>query len=247
MIKNLLRQSSKYTHKHSPFIMTMAGIIGVGVTSYLTAQASFKAARAIDEAEATGGISDDPVQRLKEQTQLTWRFYIPPVTAGVVSVGAIAYANRLGNRRTAAAISAYTVIDQAFNQYQNKVREEIGAHKEQVLRDDIARDRVAANDPSNLVIIGTGESLCCELLTGRYFMSDMETLRKAQNDINARVVSDLYVSLDEFYYLVGLKPTAHSAELGWDSDRLMELEFSSVLSPEGKPCIAFNFNYTKPI
>jgi hypothetical protein len=89
--------------------------------------------------------------------------------------------------------------------------------------------------------------MCCELYTRRYFMCDMEQLRKAQNDINAQIVNDLYVTLDEFYDKISIMPTAHSSELGWDSDRLMELEFSTVLSEDGRPCLAFDYNYIKPI
>ncbi len=75
----------------------------------------------------------------------------------------------------------------------------------------------------------------------------METLRKAQNDVNARVVNDMYVTLDEFYDIVGLSHTSNSNNLGWDSTKLMELLFSTVLGEGGEPCLAFEYNYTKPL
>lgn len=247
MINDVIRQANKYTHKHSPIIMTIIGVAGVATTGYLTATASFKAARAIDADESVGGISDDPVQRFKEQARLTWAFYIPPVTTGVITIGAIAYANRLGSKRTAAAISAYTVTERAFSEYRRKVIEEIGSHKEQVLRDDIVQREVGGFNTETVIISGTGDVVCCELHTRRYFMSSMESLRKAQNDINARVMSEMYVTLDEFYDLIGLRPTAHSGELGWDSDKLLELDFSAAMTDDGRPCIAFDYNYVKPI
>ena len=247
MIKDFIRKTNKYTHRHSPLIMTGIGVVGVATTAYLSAAAAFKAARAIDEDEAKMGISNDPTQRFKEQARLTWKFYIPPVTTGIVTVGAIAYANKLGSKRTAAAVSAYTLTERAFAQYRDKVVEEIGSHKEQVIRDDIARAEVAKKTSETIILAGSGEVLCCELYTHRYFMSSMENLRKAQNDINAMIMSELYISLDEFYYAIGLPSTAHSAELGWDSDKLMELEFSTVLTEDGRPCLSFNYNYIKPI
>lgn len=247
MISNFIANTNKYTTRHSPVIMTGIGVAGVLTTAYLAASAGFKAARAIDEDEAKMGISDDPAQRFKEQARLTWQFYVPPVITGAATIGAFAYASRLGAKRTAAAVSAYTITEQAFSRYKEKVVEELGPHKEQVIRDDIARDLVAQKASSEVVILGRGEVLCCEMHTRRYFMCDMEQLRKAQNEINAEINTQLYVSLDEFYDLVGLPPTAHSSELGWDSDRLMELEFSTVMSEDGRPCLAFDYNYVKPI
>jgi hypothetical protein len=78
-------------------------------------------------------------------------------------------------------------------------------------------------------------------------MSDMETLRKAQNDVNMAIFDQIYVTLDYFYSLIGLSTTSHSNELGWDSDRLLELEFSTTLTENGKPCLTFCYNYLKPI
>ncbi len=98
-----------------------------------------------------------------------------------------------------------------------------------------------------MIIVGNGTVLCCELYTNRYFRSDMESLRKAQNDINAMIISDLYVTLDEFYNLIGLPYTSKSSDLGWNFDKLMELQFSTVLSEGGEPCLAFDYNYTKSI
>lgn len=247
MISDFIANTNKYTHRHSPVIMTGIGVAGVVTTAYLAVSAGFKAARAIDEDEAKMGISDDPKQRLKEQVRLTWQFYIPPVVTGAATIGAFTYANRLGAKRTAAAVSAYTITERAFAQYKDKVVEELGPHKEQVIRDDIARDMVSKKDSAEVIVVGRGEVLCCEMHTRRYFMCDMEHLRKSMNEINAEINSQLYVSLDEFYDLIGLSPTAHSSELGWDSERLMELEFSTVMTEDGRPCLAFDYNYVKPI
>lgn len=239
MLQDFIRQANKYSHKHSPFIMTAVGVAGVVTTAYLTGVASWRARGALE--------NEAPDMPLQEKAKLTWQFYIPPAATGIATIGAIAYASRLGSRRTAAAVSAYTITERAFAQYKEKVVEQIGPHKEQVIRDDIARDTVAQKGPTEIILAGSGEVMCCEFHTRRYFMSDMETLRRAQNKVNAQINSELYVSIDEFYDLIGLQSTAHSNSLGWNSDRLMELEFSTVLSQDGRPCLAFDYNYLKPI
>jgi hypothetical protein len=71
-------------------------------------------------------------------------------------------------------------------------------------------------------------------------------LRKAQNEVNALLVESGYVPLFEFYERIGLPYTSASGELGWEI-KLMDLRFSSCLSENGEPCLAFEYNYVKPI
>lgn len=247
MLADLVKRAGQLTNRQSPAILTALGITGVITTAYLAAKASFKASDVIRADEIKNGEIVDPIDRLKYYTPKVWQLYIPAGVAGATTIGAIVYSNRLSSSRTAAAVSAYALTEKAFSQYREKVVDEIGKHKEQFVRDDIARDIVAENPPGKTIVIGSGEVLCCELHTGRYFMSDMEKLKRAQNEINLQSLHDLYVTLDSFYEFIQIPTTAHSSELGWDSDKLMELEFSTVLTDDGRPCLAFNYNYIKPI
>jgi hypothetical protein len=75
----------------------------------------------------------------------------------------------------------------------------------------------------------------------------METLKKAENTINHKINHELYVRLDDFYDLLGLEPTSISNDLGWDSDKLLELQFTPVFSEDGEPCLAFEYSYLKSL
>lgn len=72
----------------------------------------------------------------------------------------------------------------------------------------------------------------------------MEGLRKAENDLNGQVLNDYYASLSDFYNLIGLPATSMSDDVGWNSDKQLKLQFSSVLTVEGRPCLSFTFNTT---
>ena len=226
---------------NSPEILTAMGVSGVITTSYFTAKATKQACGMLE--------SEDPYMPFKERAKIVWKCYIPAGVSGVVTIGCIIGASKSNARRTAAAVTAYSVTEKAFSEYKEKVVEEFGKNKEEKVREAIAQDHVEKNPPgsSEVIMIGTGQVLCCELYTHRYFKSDMEALRKAQNDINAMIVNGLYVTLDEFYDLIGLTHTSSSNELGWDSDRLLELRFTPVLAEGNEPCIAFEYNYVKPL
>ncbi len=240
-LSTLFTRVTQTLKSNSPEILTALAVSGVVTTAYLAGKASFQAA---------GKLSDQsPHMSNKDRAKIVWKLYIPATISGAATIVCIVGATRTQSRRTAAAVTAYSLTEKAFTEYKEKVVEQIGKGKEQKIRDDIAQEAVLANPhkTKEVVIVGPGQVLCCELYTHRYFRSDMETLRKAQNDLNARINSDRYVPLFEFYELVGLPYTSASNELGWDSDKQVELRFSTVLSENGEPCLAFDYNYVKPI
>lgn len=246
-ISTNLRRVAKSTNKRSPILFAAAGIIGTAVTAYLSGRASWKAANIIRDAEEEHAVAADPIQRTKERVKAVWPLYIPTVLSGTGTVASIAMSNKVWAGRTAAAVSAYAFTENAFSEYKAKVVEQIGSNKELAIRDKIAEEKVHSNTPDKTIVLGSGQVMCCELYTKRYFMSDMETLKRSLNEVNAMIITDLYVTLDTFYDMVGLPHTSHSNELGWDSGKLLELVFSTVLSEDGRPCIAFDYSYIKPI
>jgi hypothetical protein len=240
----LLRTNAK---EHSPIILSAAAGVGTLATAYLAGRASFQAARIIDANEAFLEPLTDRKERFIERTKLVWKLYIPTAISATSTVTLIIGANRVGAKKALAAQTALTVSQQLYSEYRDKVIEEYGERKDQSIRDSIAEDRVKNSPGSGLVISGPGNVLCCELFTGRYFNSDMETLRKSQNDINAKLNAHDYATFDDFYYMVGLSKTSSSSQIGWKSTKLMALEFSTVLTEDGRPCLAFEYNYTEPL
>lgn len=247
-LNHLMEQAFKQVKSHAPEIFTALSVAGVGATAYLTGKAAYQAAY-INSMNDDGGISSrDPKERRKEQVKNTWRLYVPAVASGAITVGCILGSAKTNSRRTAAAVTAYSLTEKAFSEYKEKVVEQFGANKEQTIRDELAQEKVANNPPkSEIVVLGDGHVMCCELYTQRYFRSARPALDKACNDINAKIIRDVYVTLDEFYDLIGLSYTSDSDRLGWDSTKLLELTFSTIFGPNSEPCLAFEYNYVKPL
>jgi|SRR5580765_366740 Family of unknown function (DUF6353) len=244
-IGRLLRTNTK---EHFPIILSAAAGIGVLATAYLASAASVEAANVIRNYEEQNPPSDDPKERLIERTKLVWKLYIPAGISAASTITCIIGANRVEAKKTIAAQTAFAVSQRVYSDYRDKVIEEYGERKDQSIRDKIADDRVKSSAPSKDVLIsGPGNVLCCELFTGRYFSSDMESLRKAQNELNAKLLAHDYATFDDFYYMVGLSRTSSSGQIGWRSNRLMDLQFSTVLTEDGRPCLAFDYNYTEPL
>lgn len=243
-LSTIIRRAGKLISDNSPAILTASAVVGTVATAYLTGRASFRIAEEIivNESRLNESLTvRERVQFVYEEG--LWKQYIPPVLTGMTAIAFIIAANRVGARRTAAAMAAFALSEKALDEYKDKVVERIGKGKEQKIRDEVAQDHVTKHPaPADIILHEGGLSvLCCDLFTGRYFVSDMQTLRSVENDINHQIIGDMYVSLSEFYDSIGLEKTSMSDDFGWNLDKLLELEFSTALTPSGKPCLTMNF------
>lgn len=247
-MKKTLNVLQSLLKRNSPVILSSTAITGVITTAYLTGRAAWNSQYKLYAYDPVGGYLTKR-EKLQRDFKLLWKDYIPAAASGAVTIGCIIGVTRVTNKRAAVAQAAFIMSERAYSEYRDKVIEEYGERKDQGIRDSIAEDKIRKNPPptTGVLIMGSGNILCCELHTGRYFASDMESLRKAQNDLNARLIGQDACNLDDFYYLVGLSPTAHSGDLGWNSDKMLELEFTSVLTEDGRPCLAVGYNYTRPL
>lgn len=238
---DILKRVGKYTADNSPAILSAIGAAGVVTTAYLTGKAAFKVGRIIAEEE--GPLHKMPTtQRLK----LAWPHFVPAIGVGCISVGCIIMANGINTRRAAGLATAFALSERAFDEYKDKVVEKLGDSKERDLRDEIAQDRITkSSNLGDTIIVGEGSVLCFESFTGRYFLSSMEELKKAQNNVNYKVLNDYYASLTDLYNEIdGLDRTDYSDEVGWNSDKMLELSFSATITESGKPCIVVRYEVT---
>lgn len=237
----------KFVLDNAPTIATAVGVAGTITTAVLSGQATYKAYIRVENANIEAERMNEPPLDKKEILREVWTLYIPPVVIGSLTIASIVSANRIGTKRAAALAAAYSLSEKTLAEYKEKVTEKLGEKKEQKVRDEIAQERVNKNPLSNeVVILGTGEVLCYDSWTGRYFMGDMEKIRKAENEINKQILDYGYASLSDFYDKIGLQPTAMSEELGWKYENMCAVQFSTVLSEDGRPCISIAYS-TEPV
>lgn len=237
---NVLQTISSVVNRNAPTILTVVGTAGVFATAVLTGKATLEAADKVKRLEKS---VDRPLTKV-EIIQVSWRYFIPPAMLAIGTSAAIIGMHNIHTKRATALLSAYSITDTAFREYQSKVAGVLGEKKERALREEIAADQIRKNPPPEnreTIVIGNGTVLCYETSTGRYFWSDMEKIRQAQNTINARIIHDMYASQNEFYSLIGIPSTTLGDQLGWNIDSLMEVVFGSELDPEGRPCLSVDY------
>lgn len=245
-------------NENSTTILTGVGVAGTVATAVLTGRASFKAANIIAKesafAETELRVVDEsgekselaiPASKLSrtQKTLLVWPQYIPPVAVGAVTVTSIVMAHRISAKKIAGLVVASTISERAFQEYKEKVVEKLGAHKESAIQDEIAQDRVTNNPPSNQVIIsGSGDVLCFEPLTGRYFNSTIENIKRAENKVNYEIIHYDYCSLTYFFEEIGLAPTEYSDMVGWNVSNRLEIKFTTAMAEDNsRPCLVIGY------
>lgn len=239
--KGLVKIAQERFLKNSPQILTGIGVAGVFATAILAVRATPKAVKILEEAQA---ITADKLSKT-DAIRLCWKEYIPATIMGVVTSACIICSCRIHTRREVALLSLYSLTESALREYQNKVREMIGSGKESKVRDSIASDRIKQNPLAinDVIITGSGNVLCYDSPSGRYFRSDIEKIKRKENELNMRLRTEMVLTLNDLYYELGLQGTKLGEGLGWDIEKaLLTLAYSSQLTENGEPCLVIDYD-----
>lgn len=249
---NLSKVAKNMQHtlgKYSPQILTGIGVAGMITTVVLAVKATPKALELIEDKKEE---LDAGKLTVVDTVKTAWKPYVPAVVTGVLSTVCIIGGNAVGTRRTAALAAAYKISETALHEYKDAVVETIGEEKAKEVKEKVAQNKLDKNPvvEKQIIVTNKGTFLCYDSLSGRYFQSDMETIRKAQNDINDYLFSEDYASLNMFYDFLGLEHTRLGAELGWKIDSgTLQIEFDSTLASDksqgiapGTPCLVLDYN-----
>lgn len=249
---NLSKVAKNMQHtlgKYSPQILTGIGVAGMITTVVLAVKATPKALELIEDKKEE---LDAGKLTVVDTVKTAWKPYVPAVVTGVLSTVCIIGGNAVGTRRTAALAAAYKISETALHEYKDAVVETIGEEKSKEVKEKVAQNKLDKNPvvEKQIIVTNKGTFLCYDSLSGRYFQSDIETIRKAQNDINDYLFSEDYASLNMFYDFLGLEHTRLGAELGWKIDSgTLQIEFDSTLASDksqgiapGTPCLVLDYN-----
>lgn len=236
-LKRTIKSAGRVLTKYSPGILTGIGITGMIGATFMAVKATPKALYLIEAKKEEAEVEElTPVETIKT----CWKCYIPATLTTVLSAVCLIGASTVSAKRNAALATAYSISEAALREYQEKVVEVIGEKKEKAVRDAVAKDQIE-RDPvtkSEIVIIDSNSNtLCYEPLSGRYFKSTIDKIKKAEIKLDRQMIQEMYVSLNDFYWEIGLDGTDLGDQMGWNlSKGYMDLSFSSQLADDGTPC-----------
>lgn len=243
-LKGLWRTALLEMRKHGPAILTGLGIGGMIGSTILAVRATPEAMRRIEEKKR---VEHCKKLTAKQTIQAAGRCYIPSAITGTLSAGCLIAASAANDRRNAALATAYSLAEASLRDYKTKVVETVGEQVEAQISDAFDGEQIEKRPPTQSEIAyaeGSDQTLCYDAMFGRYFYSNIDTLKDAASELNRRMTttSEPYVSLNEFYMEINLPTVEIGDLLGWNVDRgMIKLHFSSQLAGGRTPCLVMRY------
>jgi len=236
MIHQTFKGLGRFLNKNSTSILMGVTMAGVITTPIFAIEATITATKILNELENKEDLSE------LEKLQAVWKCYIWTAISGAITFGSVIAVNSIHQRRNATIAGLYSLAQTTLTEYRDKVVEIIGENKERKIRDSVDADKVLNGPGSTVIITGTGDVLCYDSLTGRYFTSDIEKIRQIVNELNHSLLTEMFVSLNDLFFELGLEGTELGKDMGFDIERgLLDMKFSSQLTKDGKPCLVLNY------
>lgn len=242
-----VKNVSSTLKKHQPEILTGIGVAGMITTTIMAVRATPKALDTLAEIKDIHAEDTDKKAYAKDFVTKVVPIYIPSAIVGGLSIGCVIGASTINARRNAALATAYALSESALKTYQEKVIETVGEKKEQTIREAVAKDTIEKHPigSKEIIVTGSAETKCLDAISGRYFMTSVQKLQEVENELNRRILNDMYVSLNELYDELGLPHTKLGEDLGWNVDwldrDLIKLSKSAQIAEDGTPCLVLDY------
>ena len=217
-MNKLLYSSKMFFKRNGSTILTCLGAVGTIGTVVTAVKATPKAFKAIEQAEEEKG---EKLTKMEVVT-VAGPAYIPTVITGVATIACIFGANVLNERKQAALMSAYALLDNSYKEYKDKVKEIYGEDADMNVRTELAKDKHNSETTTN------GDTrLFYDEYSERYFESTIEKVLLAEYNLNRIISIEYGVYLNEFYELLGLDPVDYGDFMGWSTYELMDCQWNS--------------------
>jgi len=219
------------TNQSASLVLSFLGVVGVLATGYLSAKATPKAMKKIEELKKDG----------KERTKWEMFRQIAPIYIPAIIVGAATMASTVSStiisRKTEASLASMALLaDRGWRRYKNKVKEVLGIETHKDILDSIAKDEKQKDEK----VKDRGPLKLYWMEQIGYFWALPENVQEAYADINQRIQvydSDKKIryacTLQDFFNVVEpeFSDTSKSSEIerdaamiyGWDREYLCDL------------------------
>ena len=225
----------EFFKRNASTILTVVGGIGVVATSVMAVKATPKALILLEKAKEEKG--DD--LSILETIKVAGPSYIPAIATGVSTIACIVGANILNKQEQASLISAYGLLDNSYKLYKDKVLELYGEGSDMHVKSEISKDLYEEAE-----IFGDDNHLFFDFYSMRYFESTPEAVQIARYNINRKLATQNYCTVNDWYEYLDLPPIEGGDRIGWSTGMISDcywaywLDFNEekVIMDDGLEC-----------
>ena len=181
----------------------------------------------LDKTEREGG---DEVSELTipEKIQAAGKYYIPAAGFELLALTCFWGAHWIDIRRQAVLVGLAATAEEALREYQRQVKETMGEETDRMVQENQAKEFVEKNPPPTATYILDNDTDRWYVYKGQYFRSSYVKIKDSQNMANHEMIQHMYITESELMWLLDpsreyLKPDDDSGMVGWNVDRMMQL------------------------
>lgn len=243
-LKDYLNSAELFLSNNSSTILTILGVVGVGITVHNAV---------IDSRKAEEIIYLEEPQSFKEEAALTWKCYIPTAISAAATIGCIVGSHVVSEHKREAIGSAYLLSQATLNEYQRRVSEKIGEKKEREIYEEVVKNIAENKSPTlysdggiagEVIDTGHGNTLFFDTTVpgGLYFKSDINYLRSQINKMNHEVRTEMYFDWNDIYYEWDLPRMKYGSEMIFDVDRPLEVRMTPQMMDNGQIRVLLSYD-----
>ena len=205
MKQELIKWANRITGevaKHSPTILTVVAVGGIGATAYFTAKATLQAKEKLEEMK-------EEELTTKEKAKKILPIYIPAFTAFLATSACVVGAHTIDTKRQMALVSAYSLSTEALKDVEEKFKETYGEKKLDKLHSEINKDkavRIHEMNKDHVIETGRGNQLFIDGFSGQIYKSSMDHVNRVYNNINETLNNGESVTVNEINDRLGIRP-----------------------------------------
>lgn len=252
-----MNKLQSFLKKNSSNILTITSAAGVIATAVLAVKATPKALELIEEEKesrkstitttvlyadnkpyTTEVVEEGPELSPLEVIKVAWKPYIPAIIMGASTIACIFSINILNAKTQKSLVSAYVMLDQSYKEYRKRCIEMYNIDSDIDIKRKIANSSFYKN-----IEVEEDKELFFDYQSMQWFESTLDDVKRAEKIVNEQLLIDGYVSLNNFYDLLGVPRVDYGNNMGWYaleinnvSDPKIKLDYEKTILDDGLEC-----------
>ena len=227
-------------------ILTGLGIVGVTATAILAAKATPKALELLEERDKFKQEEYGEPLTKTEKVLAMAPAYIPAVLTGLATISCIIGMNRVSYTKQVSLMSAYTCLNNSYEEYRRKVKEVFGEDGANKVDEELEKEMALLEQYGSLF----EKNVFYDKISKRYFEMSMYEIKDAEYKINRMFNFLGCLKLNEVYEFLNLSPIDFGDKVGWSAFKdwecvgfsWIELSFDPVVTSDGIEALQLKFS-----
>lgn len=256
-VKNAMSFARYFSNRNAASILTGLALAGLAATVVLAYKKAPETKRVLERSRRKVENLDPKKESYKEEkreiVEETAKKLVPEVAPvlimAAVTGACILGSNKVSSKKIAVLSAGYNLARSNLSDLNEEMRKLLGDKKATEVKDAVTEKRFKncpnkkAPEPKK---DHDGMVSCWDIPFGKPFRSNREIIGQAINQLSAECQQTMYVSLSDFYDLIGAKTFPIANDIGWNVEDLFKgqlpITMTSVLDEDGIPCLAVDYD-----